>query len=123
MSTFLKILVPLWVVIMTGSAALADDLALITIENRYQADVVAGVVDRAYVRADNSFVVLLDARQKLTLERAGISSDVIQAEAETVSMYLVHPRQASTVAVPPDPLYRPPPRSARMWTNWEMPTN
>jgi hypothetical protein len=98
MSTFLKILVPLWVVIMTGSAALADDLALITLENRYQADVVAGVVDRAYARMDNSFVVRLDAQQKLTLERAGIGYDILKAEAETASMYLIRPRQAAVAA-------------------------
>ncbi len=98
MSTFLKILVPLWIVIMTGSAALADDLALIAIENRYQADVVAGVVDRVYVRLDNSFVILLDAQQKLTLERAGIGFDIITTEAEPASMYLVRPRQSAPVA-------------------------
>jgi hypothetical protein len=80
---------------MTGSAALADDLAVITLENRYQADVVAGIVDRAYTRVDNSFVVMLDSQQKLTLEQAGIGFDLIKADAETASMYLVRPRQAA----------------------------
>jgi aminopeptidase YwaD len=69
----------------------ASDVGLITIKNRFQADLVGQIIDHAYTRVDNRFLVSFDTQQQELLTSAGIEYEILLDNADPASTYIVRP--------------------------------
>ena len=69
----------------------AEDISWVTIQNEYQADLAAGVVDHPYTRVGNRFVAGLTLQQRMVLEGSGIAVEVIWPDTDPADVYRVMP--------------------------------
>ncbi|UCE25842.1 MAG: M20/M25/M40 family metallo-hydrolase [Candidatus Zixiibacteriota bacterium] len=81
----------------------ADDIGLITIKNEYQAQVVRAIVDHALAMVEDRFLALIDDNRAASLTRAGIEYEIVFADADPVSTFLIYPprKKAQRPALPP----------------------
>ncbi len=116
-----------------AGSALADDLGWVTVDNRFQAEVLTGIIGQAYYRDGNQFLVSPNPTERAQLERAGLnyaalpeltSEEALIAQPRRPlepreasgsfagkvtelggQAYLVRPSQSVTQAASNDPLY------------------
>ncbi len=86
------------VLILTSSFAAADDLGLVTIKNRYQVEVAKGILDNAFTRVENRFLVSINQQQADLLSQSGLEFEIIMTDAAPSSTYLMYPPRKPDVA-------------------------
>ena len=79
--------------VLTFSTALAGDLGLVKVKNDYQAQVVRGIVDRAYTKVDQGYLVLINHEQAAMLNRTGIEYEIVMPDVDPSLAYLVYPSE------------------------------
>ncbi|MFQ6008047.1 MAG: M20/M25/M40 family metallo-hydrolase [Candidatus Zixiibacteriota bacterium] len=81
------------IVIFLGTQTRSEEkvpgVGFITIKNRSQADLVTKIIDHAYTRVDNRFLVSFDAHQQELLTSAGIEYEIVLESADPASTYIV----------------------------------
>lgn len=99
MRVLTRCVLPLLIVALASGEIAADgvtndtgnDIAFITIKNRYQAELVGEIIDHAYTKVGQKFLVSLDAHQRDLLSRSGIEFEVILPDADPAATYIVRP--------------------------------
>lgn len=94
-----NLIVILITVSFTFSAAMAGDLGLVKIQNEYQALVAQGIIDQAYARVDQGYLVLVSKEQASMLNRSGIEYRVVMTDVDPSLTYLVYPPEKPGAAV------------------------
>jgi aminopeptidase YwaD len=81
------------IVISLGTQIRADekapDVGFITIKNQFQTELVSRIIDHAYTRVDNRFLVSFDVYQQRLLEQAGIEYEVVLPDVDPANTYIV----------------------------------
>lgn len=78
-------------VIFSYSMTQADELGFLEIKNDVQLEVVKTVLDHAYTKVDNKFLVSYTSEQKSMLTQSGIGLETVVADADIDAYYLFYP--------------------------------
>ena len=73
-------------------AAAADDIAVVKIQNRFQAEVLSNVVDRALTRTENNFLISIDESQLELLKSANLEFEILASDVDPSNLSLVRRR-------------------------------
>ncbi len=83
------------VALLAAAPASADDIGLVTVKNNYQARVLGELLDHAYVRVEQKFVVSVSGEDRAALARAGIEYETLLSDADPSTTYLIFPPRKS----------------------------
>lgn len=100
---FFRTVTLLWLIGLTSSLAVADDLAFITITDQYQANLAQEALGTAYSRDVNRFLVLVSDEQVRTLEAGGLKVEIVMHQVdpdEVFTVFYTDPRPMVGVDVP-----------------------
>ncbi|UCD62779.1 MAG: M20/M25/M40 family metallo-hydrolase [Candidatus Zixiibacteriota bacterium] len=92
MTCFRLFFVTLALTLFVFATASADDIVLLTVKNKMQAQVATGILGSAHTRADGRFLVSISAVQGELLKKAGLEFDPVLTEADPASTYLIYPQ-------------------------------
>ncbi|MDF1545500.1 MAG: M28 family peptidase [bacterium] len=102
MKTLRNIVITSLILVISGIAtAAADDIVMVTIGNRYQAEVLKSIVPTALTRVENQFVLSMDKTAQSLLDRSHLEYRTLLTEvaAEDVSLILKRSPYESAVDV------------------------
>ena len=88
-----KLFVLLVVTALTSSAVFAGDLGLIEIKNEFQAQAARNILDGAYTRVEQGYLVLINSQQAAMLTRSGIEYRSVMLDVDLSRVYLVYPSE------------------------------